>query len=179
MSILLGPAPVRAEAILVDHRGKTVGRVTFQENLNFWQTRIEIDVWDQKPGLHGIHIHSLGDVNPAYTYSEVNVSRIPCDALGGHFDPHMTGVHGSNLSDLTARHVGDMGNIAVNSSGWGTRVFWDRLIQLRGLHSVIGLPVVLHSCADDLGRGTNSESRKTGNSGERIACGIIRRIRTC
>jgi len=33
--------------------------------------------------------------------------------------------------------------------------------------------VILHKDEDDLGLGANEDSLKTGNAGERIACGVI------
>lgn len=33
--------------------------------------------------------------------------------------------------------------------------------------------MVVHADEDDLGRGNNEESKITGNSGPRVACGII------
>ena len=42
-----------------------------------------------------------------------------------------------------------------------------------GERSVVGRAIVIHSDADDLGMGGDAESLKTGNAGDRLACGVI------
>lgn len=47
------------------------------------------------------------------------------------------------------------------------------MISLFGENSVLGRSMVVHAKEDDLGRGGDEESKKTGNSGKRLACGVI------
>ena len=86
-----------------------------------------------------------------------------------HFNPY-----NKTHADITNpnRHVGDLGNVwAVD--GVISTVLDDDIIQLNGQNSVIGRTVILHGSVDDLGLGNNAASLLTGNSGIRIACGMI------
>jgi len=71
------------------------------------------------------------------------------------------------------RMVGDLGNIEVSDSGDCKVMVEDRVVKLIGPHSVIGRSVVLKAGEDDLGRGAHEMSMTTGNSGPRIAGGVI------
>lgn len=71
------------------------------------------------------------------------------------------------------RHVGDLGNILANQEGIATISMADNVIQLMGPNNIIGRAVVVHSGVDDLGKGGNAESLKTGNAGSRVVCGVI------
>lgn len=74
------------------------------------------------------------------------------------------------------RHVGDLGNIFTLSNNYPTQVFkMDQLITLQEgkENSILGKAIVIHAGEDDLGRGDNAESLKTGNAGARVACGVV------
>ncbi|KAL5701455.1 superoxide dismutase [Ranunculus cassubicifolius] len=49
----------------------------------------------------------------------------------------------------------------------------DKQVTLTGPNSVAGRAIVVHADADDLGRGGHELRKSTGNSGARVACGII------
>jgi len=107
---------------------------------------------------HGFHIHQYGNLEKG------------CTTAGAHYNP-FNQVHGGPKS--TTRHVGDLGNVEGDESGNCQYSLEDYQVKLFGPHSVVGRACVLHRKEDDLGTGDNEESKKTGNAGPRIACGVI------
>jgi Cu-Zn family superoxide dismutase len=107
----------------------------------------------------GFHIHAAGDLSDG------------CTSACAHFNPFNT-VHGGKNSK--ERHVGDLGNIKTDANGNCIMEFDDSMIKLRGYkQNIIGRSIVIHEKKDDLGKGGNAESLKTGNAGRRIACAVI------
>ncbi len=107
---------------------------------------------------HGFHIHQYGDRSDG------------CNTAGPHFNP--TGnSHGG--PDNTDRHVGDLGNVHSDENGNGIYERCDNMIHLSGNYSILGRSCVLHQDEDDLGKGNFPDSKTTGHSGKRIACGVI------
>lgn len=133
-----------------------LGYITFNE------TNKGTYVWGELkglvPGEHAMHIHERGD------------PRKCCSALGDHYNPFQQ-EHG--LREAKVRHVGDLGNIFVAADGTSKFSFIDEMIKIRGQYSIIGRSLVIHENKDDGGFGGNVESKKNGNSGARIAYGII------
>mgnify|MGYP002079488255 CR=1 FL=1 len=69
--------------------------------------------------------------------------------------------------------MGDLGNVEAKADGTVVAVFEDHLIKIYGENNVLGRSFVVHEKVDDLGRGGDEESKKTGNAGARLACGEI------
>ncbi len=113
-----------------------------------------------KPGKHGFHIHTYGDLSKG------------CDSACAHYNPHQ-GMHGAPTDKKLLRHAGDLGNITANANGKAFFRIIDPLVKLSGPYSVIGRSLVIHEDPDDLGKTRHPFSKTTGNSGKRIACAVI------
>jgi Cu-Zn family superoxide dismutase len=146
-----------ATAELKNAQGNTVGNATFTETPD--GVNIAVQVRGISPGQHGLHLHETGkceapDFKPA----------------GQHFNP-ARGHHGG--VNTPVRHAGDLGNIEVAASGVGTVQQTVKGVTLKkGDHSLLrdeGTSIVLHGGPDDL------KSDPAGNSGDRIACGVVTR----
>ncbi|XP_039997202.1 copper chaperone for superoxide dismutase-like isoform X1 [Xiphias gladius] len=136
--------------------GKIQGVVRF---LQLSEERCLIDgtVDGLKPGLHGLHVHALGDLTQ------------DCSSCGEHYNPFGSQHGGPGDSE---RHVGDLGNIVAGADGRASFRLEDSQLKV---WDVIGRSLVVDAGEDDLGRGSHPLSKQTGNSGERLACGIIAR----
>lgn len=93
-----------------------------------------------------------------------------CASAGGHFNPFGM-QHGAPVD--SNRHVGDLGNIEAGSNGEANINIQDGQLKLCGPLSVMGRAIVVHAREDDLGRGGNDESLRTGNAGPRLGCCVI------
>ena len=149
---------IKAICILTVCKKNVKGVITLEEDLKKKETIIKIKIKNLPKGKHGIHIHKAGDLSEG------------CNSLCSHYNPHNKNHGGPNDKE---RHVGDLGNIEPNSNGECNITIRDKLVKLRGRYSVLGRSIVIHDSEDDLGKGGNKESLKTGNAGKRIACGII------
>ena len=135
------------------------GVVLFEQATSFSRTQITGTFSGLVPGQrHGFHIHQYGDLTKG------------CTTAGPHYNPQKN-THAGPEDEV--RHVGDLGNVLGEADGSGRYERLDQLVQLHGPFSVVGRSCVLHKKTDDLGRGGNEESLKTGNAGARIACGVI------
>ena len=137
------------------HSDKVQGKILFMQRPGE-PTLIKGRITGLEPGKHGFHIHEFGDLTDG------------CDSAGGHYNPDNTD-HG----DLENGHVGDLGNIVAGTDGVADFTIVAKRVDLTGDRSIVGRSIVIHSGEDDLGKGGDEESLKTGNSGDRVACGVI------
>ncbi|MCO5575785.1 hypothetical protein L7F22_029590 [Adiantum nelumboides] len=148
---------LKAVAVLAGSRGVS-GTVHFTQEDPSGPTIVVVKITGLQPGLHGFHVHALGDTTNG------------CLSTGGHFNPHCN-QHGA--PDDEDRHAGDLGNVEAGEDGCVDITLTDSQIPLTGVNSIIGRAVVVHADPDDLGRGNHELSKTTGNAGGRLACGVI------
>ncbi|KAG0703350.1 Superoxide dismutase [Cu-Zn] [Chionoecetes opilio] len=111
-------------------------------------------------GRHGFHVHQWG------------VPGAQCTKAGGHYNP-LGFTH--SAPNATERHMGDLGNVVAVADGntdatIATVAIKDNMLTLSGRYSIVGRAIVVHAGEDDLGKGGDSGSLKTGNAGGRVAC---------
>ncbi|KAH3902509.1 probable Superoxide dismutase [Cu-Zn] 1 [Saccharomycodes ludwigii] len=149
---------VKAVAVLRGDAGIS-GVVNFEQESEEKPTTVSWKITGCDPkSLRGFHIHTFGD------------NTNGCTSAGPHFNPFGK-THGAPEDEN--RHVGDLGNVPTDAKGVAEGSKTDSLIKLLGTNSIVGRTVVIHSGQDDLGKGGNEESLKTGNAGTRPACGVI------
>lgn len=102
----------------------------------------------EKAAFHGFHIHDSGNCT---TGDPMN----PFTAAGSHWNP---------TNQPHPFHVGDLPPI-LSTNGTAMMSFYDSQFNVK---DVIGKSFILHEKADDF------TTQPAGNSGLRLACGIIR-----
>ena len=148
-------APLSAGATLKDKDGKQVGTATLIETAE--GVRVAVTGYRLPPGSHGLHIHAVGRCDPPEFTS-----------AGAHFNPSGK-QHGKQ--NPAGPHAGDLPNLVVAASGEGGIDVTTRAFTLSpGASSLLGdkgTALVVHANPDD------DKTDPTGNSGARIACGVI------
>jgi Cu-Zn family superoxide dismutase len=108
------------------------------------------------PGDHGFHIHATGKCEgPSF------------ESAGAHWNPTNKG-HGTN--NPAGPHLGDMPNITVGPDSSVNVQATTPGGTLHGENALLdddGAAIVIHANADDY------KSNPSGNSGNRIACGVV------
>jgi len=150
---------IHAIAYLQDTLGREVGQVRITERPGMRGVELEINVERGAfPGQHGIHFHSVGKCDSSAAFA----------SAGPHFNP-TNRKHG--LFNPDGPHVGDLEAITVDDFRQAHFVVPDPRVTLSpgptSLLDADGTAVVLHALPDD------QRTDPSGNSGARIACGVI------
>ena len=140
---------------LRNDQGGVVGHARFSPEPG--GVRLQVEVSGLTPGLHGFHIHAVGRCEPpGFT------------TAGGHFNPDGK-QHGHE--NPAGPHAGDLPNLQVGPDGTGRADLVTSDVTLGpGTHSLFqpaGTSLVIHADPDD------EHTDPAGNSGARVACGVI------
>lgn len=148
------PSTQKVTATLAPTAGnRTAGTAAFTPNGD--KVRVVATITGLPAGsAHGFHIHEKGDCSAADATS-----------AGAHFNP--TGKpHGNPAAG--EHHAGDMPMLHADASGNATLdVTLDTITLDGGANGIVGRSVIVHKDPDDF------RTQPTGNSGARVACGVI------
>jgi Cu-Zn family superoxide dismutase len=153
--LAIAAAAPSGTAALENAEGKGIGTATLTDAKG--GVKVQVNVAGLPPGKHGIHIHAAGKCEAPDFKS-----------AGGHFNPHGK-KHG--LRNPEGAHAGDMPNLQVGKDGKATATFTAKDATLGegegSLFGADGTAIVIHADPDD------EKTDPAGNSGARIACGVI------
>ena len=146
--------PPAANTQLIDYQGRPAGTAAVLESKS--GGLLVLKLRNLTPGLHGLHLHATG----------------ACDlpnfgSAGPHYNPDNK-KHGAK--NPQGPHAGDLPNITARTDGTvdTTLAFPAALVRAIG-SGAAARALVVHAGPDDL------MTDPSGNSGDRIACGVLQR----
>ncbi len=172
------PPPPGATATLKDSGGATVGTVTFTDEGGRTVVALTMSPGKTSAGYHGMHVHA-NDVAEGGEGCQADATK-PSTTWFTSVDGHWTepgGTHG--------KHIGDLPSVFALTDGSASATF---ITDAFTVEKAKGRAVILHAGPDNYGNvpvGTaedqykangaaaTEKTTKTGNAGDRVACGVI------
>ena len=156
---LAAPPAAPARANLKDAAGATVATAELTQTEK--GVRLELRATALPAGPHGFHVHAVGQC-----------AAPDFKSAGGHFNP---GAKEHGMENPKGHHAGDLPNLVAGTDGKGSAeaLLPDATLG-EGKGSLFqegGTALVIHAGPDDL------KSDPAGNSGARIACGVVEKAR--
>jgi superoxide dismutase, Cu-Zn family len=162
--------PGSAVARLNDQKGNVIGTVWFLPRPG-GKLAVRASLSWLGEGFHGFHVHAVGKCETPFT------------TAGPHLNPTAV-AHGS--------HAGDLSPLAVGKNGTTWLEFQTDRLTVDELMDADGSAVVVHASPDNLANiparyhshtpdassttfGADASTAGTGDSGDRIACGVVQR----
>jgi Cu-Zn family superoxide dismutase len=151
-----------ARASLVNAAGDSVGSVRFERRGKSQALRVTVVVRKLSPGYHGFHVHTTGRCEgPTFM------------TAGPHLNPTMTN---------HPMHAGDMPALLVTSGGKAEARFTTDRFTLAQLRDADGSAAMIHALPDNEANipkdrydpDPDAMTLATGDSGARVACGVVR-----
>jgi Cu-Zn family superoxide dismutase len=158
-----------AKAVLRDATGARVGTVRFEGDARGTEVKVVVDgITVGLDAFHGLHLHA----------NETGGPCSPAEPVFGN-----VGAHWSPSGAVHGHHEGDLPSLLVQADGTGSA----RSVTQRFEPTELGgRAVILHAGPDNLANvpdrystgtpavpGPDAATKGTGDSGGRIACGII------
>ena len=169
--LIVGALALSADAAKAQHAGRAAADIRNARNQVVGQAtavragrlvRVRVTLRGFRPGTYGVHLHQTG-----------RCDGLAFESAGPHWNPAGR-QHG--LLNPQGPHAGDLPNLQVDAHGAGridfeVQVSAGTASRINPLRDADGTAVVIHAAADD------GRTDPSGNSGARIACGVLAPVR--